>query len=167
MTITEAKRSASPDDLGLNGLPEAFAIDWRLITALEISPIAASEAADGETSCALTSARNADMWSIYARLINGEAMLLHDADDETACVGMARQILRRTPIAMVAFIADDRMVGPGSIADLSDRLAEIIQGEIPGCDDPADFRDDDFDAHPLAALREALLLDDQSGAEGA
>lgn len=41
-------------------------------------------------------------------------------------------------------------------------MAERIHDEIPGYDGPEDFRDDDFENHPLAELRE-LLLDATNG----
>ena len=43
------------------------------------------------------------------------------------------------------------------LPDLVDLLAERIHDEIPGYDDPADFREDDFEAHPLAELRDGIL----------
>jgi hypothetical protein len=45
----------------------------------------------------------------------------------------------------------------GTPADLCDYLTGRIHDEIPGYDDPEDFREDAFDNHPLAGLREQLV----------
>lgn len=42
------------------------------------------------------------------------------------------------------------------LPDLVDLLAQRIHDEIPGYDHPESFREDDFDAHPLAELRESI-----------
>lgn len=43
------------------------------------------------------------------------------------------------------------------LPDLVDLLAERIHDEIPGYKSAQDFCEDDFDAHPLAELRESIF----------
>ncbi|WJS87199.1 hypothetical protein [Paracoccus sp. TOH] len=45
---------------------------------------------------------------------------------------------------------------PLTLQRLMETLTETIHDEIPGYDDPEDFREDDFDNHPYTPLREAL-----------
>ena len=57
----------------------------------------------------------------------------------------------------VTFQASDYSTPETNLPTLVDILTTKIHNEIPGYDDPEDFRDDDFDNHPLAAIREDLV----------
>ncbi|MFD1796877.1 hypothetical protein FQV27_18450 [Paracoccus aurantiacus] len=98
-------------------------------------------------------------WSIYGDSGQGW-QLVHDAQDGEA--GRALLALEVATGAPVHYVDCDWRSTGGTVAGLADRLAERIHDEIPGYDGPEDFRDDDFENHPLAELRE-LLLDATNG----
>lgn len=100
-------------------------------------------------------AETVEFWAVYGYLPTGEAMAVHD---ETHLGDFAAALEEIAATGLPLSYGDEaRLTTPGgTLSELADRLAELIHDEIPGYDDPADFREDDFDAHPLAALREAI-----------
>ncbi|WP_299846482.1 hypothetical protein, partial [uncultured Paracoccus sp.] len=103
-------------------------------------------------------------WSVYGfhRSVE-EWQIVHDAED-----GEIGEVLAHI-VELTGELVEYRDLCHGyantRLPDLVDLLAERIHDEIPGYDDPADFREDDFDAHPLAELREqiAAALDARRG----
>lgn len=95
----------------------------------------------------------AEGWSIYGETYEG-ARLVHD--DNAGDIGRALVALVATNPAPIYYQDDQDRTLPGTLDDLAARLSEKIHDEITGYDDPEDFRDDDFDAHPLANLRELI-----------
>jgi hypothetical protein len=51
---------------------------------------------------------------------------------------------------------DKLMTSPITIQRLAEALTETIHDDIPGYDDPEDFREDDFDNHHYTPLRDTL-----------
>lgn len=103
-----------------------------------------------------------DFWAIHAETDHGRRFI-HEARDDA---GAALLALSKIEGASFYYSARDPDTGilasfintfPGRLEELPDRLAEIIHDDLPGYDDPEDFRDDDFDAHPVTELREQIV----------
>lgn len=117
-------------------------------THLTVSP-----ARDDGSDTRLSIPEKAQFWTIYAVNNDGMSEALHDAADVTAA-GLALRAISEKLELPVSYASGRHTETPvGSLEDLTDRLAEIIHDEIPGYDDVEDFRDDDFENHPLDALR--------------
>lgn len=125
--------------------------------ALTISPVRNMSTSDDETDMTVCSVSEAQIWSIYGVAEDGTSEALHDeehAEDAAKALLRFSEALGNAP---VAYVDADRIIPEGPFADLQDRLAEEIHDEIPDYDNIEDFREDDFDNHPLAALREAIV----------
>ncbi|WP_054006264.1 hypothetical protein [Cypionkella psychrotolerans] len=97
----------------------------------------------------------AEIWSIYGR--SGlEWRLIHDSTDEHSAGTALVQIIAMTGKS-VSFQASDYCTAETSLPALADILTSKIHDEIPGYDEPDEFKSDDFDNHPLAAIREDLV----------
>jgi hypothetical protein len=146
-----------------NGIPAsetlASFIASEHIVELEIAPVkdAIKLCSQGSDIC-VCSPEDAQFWSIYGRTKEGFATLLHDISDQEE-PGPIIQWLHDTLKLPVAFFSDRlRSRGAMPTLALAEWLTETIHDEIPGVDDAADFRDDDFENHALAPLRESLCL---------
>lgn len=113
--------------------------------------------------CEVCGPSEAEFFSIYGRNADGEALVVHDADDAEELARVARAILRAFPGKAVCWFDTDTGCLPRpdevpalSIEELADYISDVIFLAIPNGDDP-DSRDDDFESHPLAEIREALL----------
>lgn len=97
----------------------------------------------------------AEIWSIYGR--SGlEWRLIHDGTEDHSAGTAIVQIVALTG-KNVTFQASDYSTAETSLPALADILTSKIHDEIPGYDVPDEFRSDDFDNHPLAAIREDLV----------
>jgi len=114
----------------------------------------------------------AEFWTIYGRANVGAgdapeylAMAVHDAFDPLAIVQVARQIALETGKGFVAGCADmgqfprrNGQVTPVTdFTEIAEDLTGAIHDDLDERTEPEDRRPDDFDAHPLAALREAFV----------
>jgi hypothetical protein len=119
-------------------------------TAFCITPV---NIEDGE-GVVMSDPDHAEFFSLFGH-DDHEWRLVHDCMDEDAgqAVVTLCQILGRAVIYRDTFFASSQ----GTPADLCDYLTGRIHDEIPGYDDPEDFREDAFDSHPLAGLREQLV----------
>ena len=97
----------------------------------------------------------AENWSIYGRA-GMEWRLIHDGHEDHS-VGRALVEIIATTGKSVSFQAADYSTVETSLPVLADILTSKIHDEIPGYDEPEDFRTDDFDNHPLAEIREDLV----------
>lgn len=140
-----------------NGLPSGTTIfDF---TGFRVSPVR-----DMVGSIEVCEPGEHGFWSVYGfhRSVE-EWQIVHDAED-----GEIGEVLARI-VELTGELVEYRDLCHGyantRLSDLVDLLAERIHDEIPGYDDPANFREDDFDAHPLAELREqiAAALDARRG----
>lgn len=125
--------------------------------ALVVSPVRNMSTNEEETDMTVCIAADAQIWTVYGVTEDGTSEALHDeehAEDAATALLRFSEALGNLP---VIFACAEHRVPEGPFAELTDLLAEIIHDEIPGYDDPEDFRDDDFDNHPLAALREAVV----------
>lgn len=135
----------------------------------EIMPCRADDSEGGTVTC---EAGEAEFWTIYGERNTGtsdnpayEAMAIHDAFNVLELVRLARLIVIETG---KGFVAGDVHYGrfPKKYAlsvpvteftaiaeDLTFAIYEDIECEVL----PEDRRDDDFDNHPLAELREAFV----------
>lgn len=143
----------------VNGIPAsetlASFIASESIVILEITPLKDEGDADG-TSYTICDPCNADQWSVYGRKADDTAILIHDLSDAP---GPEIQWLRdhlNLPLRFLAQSVGSHVMK--STTELAEWLTETIHDEIPGVDDAADFRDDDFDNHALTPLRESLCL---------
>lgn len=96
----------------------------------------------------------AEFFAIYG-FADHEWRLVHDCLDDDAGTAII-QICQATGRS-IAYRDDLAGTTEGTPARLCDYLTTRIHDEIPGHDDPEDFREDDFDNHPLAPLREQLV----------
>ncbi len=134
-----------------NGL--ANVDDLARFDQFQLSPVRTEHDFYGE-HCEVTTICSAEIWSVYGH--DGEEwQLVHDGLDEHDTGTALFQIVALTG-KPIAFAATDYRLTARSLPSLAAVLTEKIHAEIPGYDDPEDFRDDDFDNHPLAAIREIL-----------
>lgn len=124
-----------------------------------VSPVRIQRGSRYDTAIEVCLPEDRLFWSIYGDTGEGW-QLVHDAEDGEA--GRALLALEVATGAAIHYADCDWRSTGGTVADLADRLAERIHDGIPGYDDPEDFREDDFDNHPLTELRE-LLLDATNG----
>jgi len=124
--------------------------------ALELSPCI-NDPADGVQRC---QAGEEDFWSIYGCIKDSaEVYALHDANSEDDAAEWLCRASRETGLP-VQFACEwfGRLCGSGKPfqpIDLAMALTERIHEDLP--DRAAeDFRDDDFENHPLAPIREAM-----------
>ena len=131
-----------------NGLPKGSTIfDF---TGFRVSPVrdmgGSVEVCDpGEHVC----------WSIYG--FHAEArewQIVHDAT--WGEIGEAAARIVDLTGELVEYRDLSHAYANTRLPDLVDLLAQRIHDEIPGYDHPESFREDDFDAHPLAELRESI-----------
>lgn len=146
-----------------NGKPAHERLDAFLaaFTCFELLPTRPEPDADGFIETC--SADEAVTWTIYGRLPDGEALVVHDAEDPRHAAGYLIWLFETTGRS-VAVIDPSREKWGFTPQDIADLLACAIHDEIPGHDDPEDFREDDSESHPLAPLREAFV--DGSGYSG-
>lgn len=130
---------------------------WTHYETLIISPVRNESDNDNETRWEVCSAENAQMWTIYGLDTDGCSIALHDEADPVDAASALLRLVEALGGASVVYADADRFIPEGSFADLQNRLAEEIHDEIPGYDNIEDFREDDFDNHPLAPLREAIV----------
>ena len=127
-------------------------------------------------------AGSAEFWGIYGRSYEGTgdapeylATAIHDAVTPLEAVRIARQIAVETG---KGFVAGDTEVGyypkrigigiwpVNEFTEIAEDLTMAIHEQLDDTIDDADRRDDDFDNHPLAELREALVeFSDYSGSD--
>lgn len=144
----------------------------------ELMPCRNDESEGGVVQC---EAGWAEFWSIYGRANEGSeadpaylATAIHDAFTPLDTVRIARQIAIETG---KGFVAGDIQFGQfprrgGRVTPVSDftELAEDLTFAIHQDNEDnieaADQREDDFDTHPLAELREAFVdYSDYSGGD--
>lgn len=103
-------------------------------------------------------AEAAEVWTIYGiHFEHYEFFAIHDERSAAEAVRVAMQIMRETKLRL-AITVDGLGTLPAQEHPLSlaEWVTDWIVDDIP--DTPVDeFRDDDFDNHPLAELREALV----------
>ena len=117
----------------------------------------------GESDIQTCEAREAEIWTIYGRVMEGPAEYLgyavHDAQDEQAAVSMAVAIRDATGKGfMVGDTAHGLMPREPEMefTAIAEWLTDAIHDDLPDlADDWA--RADDFDTHPMAGLREAFV----------
>lgn len=136
---------------------------------------------ESEGGTVLCEAGEVEFWSIYGRKNEGTAEApeylaspVHDEFDPLELVRIARQIALKTG---KGFLAGDIQFGQypkriGQCVPVVDftEIAEDLTFEIHKDNEknihPDDQRDDDFDCHPLAELREAFVsFSDYSGSD--
>ena len=140
----------------LNNLTPGDDLPAMGFTQLMIAPLRdASDPGDDGTQMQICTARDRQFWSIYGILPTGESLAVHDATDEAELASTLGQLVATLEVPVV-YLATDYSTRPDTLIALCERLTEQIHDEIPGHDDAAEFREDDFDTHPLAGLREAL-----------
>lgn len=118
----------------------------------------------GSEFVAQGSAETAQFWGIYGTTSEGDSLAVHDAADATEAASALAEIERRSGKPVAYREAMREPTPNGTLLELAEHLTFIIHEEIPGHDEPETFRDDDFDAHPLAELREAVCA--ASGYDG-
>lgn len=120
--------------------------------------------ADGETDMVQCETGEAEIWTIYGSNVTKDGcewMAVHDAETAFEIVRIARQINLEQG---KPFFFRDTAVGclPTHGAridfiDIAEALTEEIHDALP--DRPAeDFREDDFESHPLSEIREAFVM---------
>jgi len=133
--------------------------------AFELSPCI-NDPVDGVQRC---EANMQDFWTIYGCIPNSaEVYALHDALNEDDAAAWLCAVSKETGKG-VQFSCGrtGRLLGkmkPFTPSDLAMAMTEEIHDSIPEGDDPDTYRDDDFENHPLAPIREALCA--ASGAMG-
>ncbi|WP_299085806.1 hypothetical protein [uncultured Ruegeria sp.] len=127
-------------------------------------------------------AGSAEFWGIYGRSNEGTpespehlATAIHDSETALEAVRIARQITVETGKGFVSgdnqFGHFPRRVGIGiwpvaEFTEIAEDLTMAIHEDLDETIDEADRRDDDFDNHPLADLREAFVeFSDYSGSD--
>lgn len=111
---------------------------------------------DSEFASTQCAAGMAEYWTIYGLLPSGEALAVHDEFNEPDIVRIAAQIIRETGLPFQISEEDHGHSGPRyNLMEVCCDVTNWIIEDIPERD-AEDFRDDDFDNHALAALREAL-----------
>jgi len=133
--------------------------------ALELSPCT-NDPAHGVQRC---EANMQDFWTIYGCVKDSaEVYALHDAMNEQDAAGWLCRVSRETGLPVqYACERFGRLCGsqsPFTTIDLAMALTDAIHDDIPEGDDPDTYRDDDFENHPLAPIREAMC--DASDAMG-
>ena len=123
-------------------------------TDFRVSPVRMIREGTDAEAIEVCSPAGRAFWSIYGDTGAGWR-LVHDAEADDA--GLALAALSGNAAARFEYADLETVPVAGTLADLADRLAERIHDEIPGYDNPEDFRGDDFDAHPLSELREQIL----------
>jgi len=124
---------------------------------LTISPVRNMSTSEDETDMTVCSAAEAQIWTIYGVTEDGTSEALHDEEHAADAAKALLSFFEALGNAPIAYVDADRIIPEDSFSALQDRLAEEIHDEIPGYDNIEDFREDDFDNHPLAALREAVV----------
>lgn len=134
--------------------------DFSSFVSFEIAPVRDQSEPDQDgTDLAISSPEAAEVWTIYGRLKTGEAMALHDAVDEVALAAQLITLHARAPRPLGYVDEDRRIENMPTIAALGDALTMAILDDIEGGQsEPGAMRDDAFDCHPLAPIREALLM---------
>lgn len=125
--------------------------------ALVISPVRNISETEDETDMAVCNPTEAQIWTVYGVTQDGESEALHDEADPADAAKALLSFHEALGNAPIAYVDTDRIVPECSFDELQDRLTEEIHDEIPGYDNIEDFREDDFDNHPLAPLREAIV----------
>ncbi len=165
-----------PERVRFNNLCEGDTLDsfeW-----FEIVPCRIDESEECVVQC---EAGWVEFWAIYARANEGSedepeflATAIHDAHDPLEAVRIARQIAIETG---KGFVAGDTQFGQyprrngvvtpvNEFTEIAEDLTMLIHDDNDESIEPEDRRDDDFDNHPLAALREALVeFSDYSGSD--
>lgn len=123
-------------------------------TDFRVSPVRMIREGTDAEAIEVCSPAGRAFWSIYGDTGAGWRPV-HDAEADDA--GLALAALSENAAARFEYADLETVTVAGTLADLADRLAERIHDEIPGYDNPEDFRGDDFDAHPLSELREQIL----------
>ncbi len=102
----------------------------------------------------------AEWWSIYGWLSDGPVFVadaIHDERNEIDIVRIAKQIAKETE---APFTYRDEWNGATcevmDFSDLADWLTGWIHDDLPDTD-AEEFREDDFDNHALAGMREAFV----------
>ena len=139
---------------GFNGLPSGVTIfDF---TGFRVSPVHHTGGALTSGNIEVCDPCERVLWSVYGFHRDAEEwQIVHDVVD-----GEIGEILARIVDLtgeMVEYRDLSHAYANTRLPDLVDLLAERIHDEIPGYDDPADFREDDFEAHPLSELRDGIL----------
>lgn len=104
-----ALATAAVTGLALNATPPGAPINWTLVDAVEISPVA-----EADCEFRLATAETADGWSLYARLDSGEAVLLHDAPNVRNALRTLMEICRAAGIRRIAWNDDELFTRPMS-----------------------------------------------------
>lgn len=131
-----------------NGLCEGDSIFG--FSAFAVSPVLV-DPNEGVCQCSPSAA---EFFAIYGHG-NMEWNVVHDCHADDAGRAIV-QLCRQT--GKTIRYRDNAQYSPdGTPADLCDYMTSRIHDEIPSYDDPESFREDDFDNHPLAALREQLV----------
>lgn len=112
------------------------------------------EASEGGERPALAPFESMALWTIGG-LVEGEWLPVHDADPDDLAPALAA--IARARSAVFQVVSPFYQTPLLTLPELLDRLTTKIHDDIPGYDDPEDFRADDFDSHELAALREQVL----------
>lgn len=146
--------------ISANGIPASETLETYAstmdFTAIEIAPVRDTlHAHNSETDISVCSPEDREGWSIYGVCRLGFSIILHDCNDEQA--GPALMLIHKALRLPIRFYSDrHRQTADASPLALAEWLTEQIHDEIPGYDDAENFRDDDFDNHPLTPLRESL-----------
>lgn len=111
-----------------------------------------------DTSLTVSDVACADLWTLYGVRQSGMVEALHDAPDEAGTINALSAALAVVPLP-ISYADEDRHLDPvPTLAAFVDALTGTILDAIPLHDSPIeDRRDDDFDAHPLACLRDAFV----------
>ena len=111
-----------------------------------------------DTCLTLSDVACADLWTLYGVRQSGMVEALHDATDEAGAIAALSAALAVAPLP-ISYADEDRRIDPApTLAAFVDALTGEILDAIPWHDSPTDDRrDDDFDAHPLACLRDAVV----------
>ncbi|MDX8355672.1 hypothetical protein [Cognatiyoonia sp. IB215182] len=164
----KAETVSTPAHKPFNNLYEGDTLDrfyW-----FELVACCNDESEDCVVQC---EAGSTEFWGIYGRSYEGReeapqylATAIHDAVTPLEAVRIARQIAVETG---KGFVAGDTEVGyypkrigigiwpVNEFTEIAEGLTMAIHEQLDDTLDDADRRDDDFDNHPLAELREALV----------
>jgi len=125
--------------------------------AFFVAPCRDESADPAESSIAQCLPEEKQFWSVYGVDADGAAHPVHDEDSEDAIVNALRRLIDLTGKPV---LYRDPARGPtpeGTLLELADWLTMAIHDDLPALP-VEDFREDDFDNHPLAGLREAVCV---------
>lgn len=144
-----------------NGLSAGQSPDWSRYAHLEIAPVATNPQPDGSTDCGLGAPATAEIWSIYAIEAGcGQAVLVHDADDEMSLIEALRRVVALSGVSLISYADETRRLQAVEIDEFADEVEGLILDEVAARhaeDGVLDWPDEDLAGHELSPLWDALV----------